>query len=94
MSWGQGAQPSFDPVHDDPREGSQAERDAALRDAGYDPALPVLGIAGPPGVVLAVVPSRYHVCQLDGVEIDGHERSDLDIASTACLHCQFEGSNP
>jgi hypothetical protein len=37
---------------------------------------------------------RSHVCELDGVPIDGHEGSDLDPGSTSCIHCDYEGSNP
>jgi len=37
---------------------------------------------------------RNWVCELDGIEIDGHEGSDLDPVSTACIHCPYEGPNP
>lgn len=37
---------------------------------------------------------RYHVCFLDGIEIDGHEGSDLDPGSSSCIHCPYEGPNP
>ncbi len=33
---------------------------------------------------------RYHVCYLDGIEIDGHEFSDLDPGSNCCLHCDYD----
>ena len=43
----------------------------------------------PPGTML-----RSHVCELDGILIDGHEGSDLDYASTRCIQCGDEGDNP
>lgn len=33
---------------------------------------------------------RFHVCYLDGIEIDGHEFSDLDPGSENCLHCGYD----
>jgi hypothetical protein len=43
----------------------------------------------PPGTML-----RSHVCELDGILIDGHEGSDLDYTSTSCIHCDYEGDHP
>jgi len=80
-------------------------RDALIRH-GYDgDALPCGTTYDPPTrtwpyetwrgdrkVVLGVL--RSHVCELDGIEVDGHEGSDLDPGSTACIHCDHEGPNP
>ena len=75
------------------------EQRAALQRHGYDPdALPCGAIYTPlwpladsylPGTML-----RSHVCELDGILIDGHEGSDLDYASTRCIQCGDEGDNP
>lgn len=80
------------PVHD-PLSDAQRE---ALRAHGYDPNLPPRGVSGPPKVIqFHTGPAmRNHVCELDGIEIDGHEGSDLDPGSTACIHCDHEGPNP
>lgn len=69
----------------------------ALVRHGYDPSLPPRGVAGPPrgieGRVIAwdggkpiCLPLRNRVCELDGVEVDGHESSDLDPHGD-CIHC-------
>lgn len=71
---------------------------------GYDPDLRPRGVAGGPErvrVSYAKEPIgrswhgwpylRNHVCELDGVEIDGHEMSDLDAIGpgSQCLHCDY-----
>ncbi len=72
----------------------------ALERHGYDPLLPPRGLAGPPGRLKggAVgwvdgrqvhLPLRNRVCELDGIEIDGHETSDLD-PSGPCIHCGLD----
>lgn len=72
----------------------------ALERHGYDPRLPARGVAGPPNPRLFAwygdveVGMRNRVCELDGIEVDGHESSDLDPGSTACIHCDYEGPNP
>jgi hypothetical protein len=73
-----------------------AEQRAALARHGYDPDLPARGVSGPPGTIRGAngVLLRNHVCELDGIEIDGHEGSDLDPGSTSCIHCDYEGPNP
>ena len=77
------------------------EQREALRRHGYDPdALPCGAIYTPlwpladsylPGTML-----RSHVCELDGILIDGHGGSDLYLgyASTSCIHCDYEGDHP
>ncbi|MCW2938476.1 MAG: hypothetical protein JWN00_1461 [Actinomycetia bacterium] len=74
----------------------KAEQRAALTRHGYDPDLPPCGIGGPPGTIEGArgVLLRNRVCALDGIEIDGHEGSDLDPGSTSCIHCDYEGPNP
>lgn len=84
--------------------GLTPEARAALSRHGYDPDLPPRGISGPPEVLevyqigddgeVRTVPARNHVCVLDGVEVDGHEGSDLDPASTSCIHCDYQGPRP
>lgn len=71
------------------------QREALVRH-GYDPDLPPRGVSGPPGTIEGAhgVLLRNRVCELDGVEIDGHEGSDLDPGSTSCIHCPYEGPNP
>lgn len=77
----------------------------ALERHGYDPLLPPRGVAGPPGRIDGAfmgrvgdrrvhIPLRNRVCFLDGIEVDGHEGSDLDPNSTACIHCDYEGPYP
>lgn len=69
----------------------------ALIRHGYDADLPPRGVTGPPSQVIETwggLRLRNRVCELDGVEIDGHEGSDLDPGSTACIHCDYEGPNP
>lgn len=69
----------------------------ALERHGYDPLLPPRGVAGPPGRLKGTVcgwvdgepvylPLRNRVCELGGIEIDGHETSDLDPGGS-CIHC-------
>lgn len=68
----------------------------ALERHGYDPTLPPRGVTGPPGRIKGVnyftddgvvyMPLRNRVCQLDGIEVDGHEGSDLDNGGE-CIHC-------
>lgn len=71
---------------------------ALLAKHGYDPDAMPCGTTYRPatstyrniqGVLL-----RSYVCELEGVQIDGHEGSDLDPGSTACIHCDYEGPNP
>lgn len=70
------------------------EQRAVLVKYGYDPDLPPRGISGGPEAVQGFggMMLRNHVCYLDGVEVDGHEASDLDEVGfgAACLHCQTE----
>jgi hypothetical protein len=72
----------------------------ALERHGYDPLLPPRGLSGPPGRldgalcgvvdgVFVNLPLRNRVCFLDGVEIEGHELSDLDCGGP-CIHCGKE----
>lgn len=75
-----------------------AQREALIRH-GYDPDLLPRGVTGPPEQVIKVrvLPDvdgqpqwnylRNRVCYLDGIEIDGHEGSDLDPAGNTCIHC-------
>jgi hypothetical protein len=70
---------------------------SALVRHGYDPHLPPRGTTGRPDEVIVGargIRLRNRVCVLDGIEIDGHERSDLDRGSTSCIHCEYEGPNP
>jgi hypothetical protein len=69
------------------------EQRAALVRHGYNPDLPARGVTGPPEQVIDGVHGklRNRVCYLDGVEIDGHEGSDLDPASNRCIHCGYDG---
>jgi hypothetical protein len=71
------------------------QRDALARH-GYNPDLPPRGVAGGPGEFKSYMHGKLRnwVCELDGIEIDGHEGSDLDPASTSCIHCDYEGPNP
>ncbi|MGI5223037.1 hypothetical protein [Nocardia sp. CA-290969] len=64
------------------------EQRAALRRHGYRDDIPPCGVGGGPDRTYGGIgnPLRARVCQLDGVEIDGHESSDLDIDPT-CIHC-------
>jgi hypothetical protein len=73
-----------------------AQQREALTRHDYDPDLPPRGIAGPPGSFTGAydIQFRNRVCELDGIEIDGHEGSDLDPGSTSCIHCDYEGPNP
>lgn len=76
-----------------------AEQREALTRHGYDADLPSRGVSGPPGTITVRgddgdLRLRNRVCVLDGVEIDGHEGSDLDPGSTSCIHCDYEGPNP
>jgi hypothetical protein len=64
------------------------EQRAALRRHGYRDDIPPAGVGGGPGRTYGDInnPLRARVCSLDGVEIDGHESSDLDTDPT-CIHC-------
>lgn len=77
----------------------------ALKRHGYNPALPPRGVSGPPGEIGGWTmghvdgkpfsfPLRNRVCELDGIEVDGHESSDLDSNSTSCIHCPYQGPRP
>jgi hypothetical protein len=76
--------PEHDPLSD--------EQKGALRRHGYNPDYPPRGNVGRPdsnyqgadGVWL-----RPRVCYLDGIEIDGHEASDLDPLGS-CIHCRVD----
>lgn len=73
------------------------EQVQAMQRHGYDTDLSPRGVTGPPGcfwVGRDGIRLRNRVCELDGVEIDGHEGSDLDPGSTSCIHCDYEGPNP
>ena len=69
------------------------QRKALVRH-GYDPDAAPSGVSGGTprtwrgyhNVLL-----RQHVCDLDGIEIDGHEGSDLDPGG-GCIHCRREWS--
>jgi hypothetical protein len=65
----------------------------ALARHGYDPDLPARGVTGPPAETITNtvtgVTLRNRVCFLDGIEIDGHEVSDLD-PNGGCIHCEWE----
>lgn len=70
-----------------------SEQREALARHGYDPDVPPRGMTGPPGE--AVIGSnggrlRNRVCELDGVEIDGHRPSDLGGGDAMCIHCGKE----
>lgn len=54
---------------------------ALLARHGYDPDLPARGVTGPPGEFRGL---RNHVCELDGVAIDGHSDPDR---SGLCIYC-------
>lgn len=86
-------------------ENLDPEQRAALARHGYDPDLLPRGIGGGPERVRATYAKepygggwkgwpyvRNRVCFLDGVEIDGHEFSDLDAIGpgASCLHCDYE----
>lgn len=72
------------------------EQIAALQRHGY-PLLPARGVSGEPGMVIkssthingvrVPLDLRNRVCYLDGIEIDGHEGSDLDPGCGTCIHC-------
>lgn len=76
----------------------QAIRRELLIGHGYDPDASPSGVPGPPRTwqgtrvvstdpyVAEPVTLRPHVCQLDGVLIDGHEASDLDPGG-GCMLC-------
>lgn len=72
---------------------NQKQREALSRH-GYDPdALPSGISGGAPRTWRGYndVLLRQHVCDLDGIEIDGHEGSDLDLGG-GCMHCRKERS--
>ena len=75
--------------------GLNAQQQDALARRGYNPDLPPRGVSGPPGAFTGAhsIPLRNHVCELDGVEIDGHGGSGLDPGSTCCIYCDYEGPN-
>lgn len=63
-------------------------REDALTRHGY-PLLPPRGMTGPPEQITYTIGGHYlrnRVCYLDGIEIDGHEPSDLD-PNGGCIHC-------
>jgi hypothetical protein len=63
-------------------------REALVRH-GYDPdARPSGAIGDPPATWRGWndVLLRQHVCELDGIEIDGHVDSDLDPGG-GCMYC-------
>lgn len=68
------------------------EQRAALARHGYDPDIAPSGRAGPPSRYLSAanVWIRPHVCQLDEIEIDGHELSDLFPEDAICIHCHLD----
>ena len=68
----------------------------ALARHGYNPDLPPRGVSGPPEAFTGAngIPLRNHICELDGVEIDGHGGTDLDAGSTSCIYCDYLGRNP
>ena len=68
------------------------EQIAALKRHGYEPRAAPIGMSR--DTRLMYIPAeriilRYRVCELDGIEIDGHEASDLDTDAT-CIHCNKE----
>lgn len=75
-----------------------AEQRAALERHGFD------SHAWPCGTQYSPVTSTYrningellrsHVCELEGIEIEGHETSEWDPGSSSCIHCDYEGPNP
>jgi hypothetical protein len=67
-----------------------AEQHAALVRHGYDPTALPAGISGAPRVWTGAndVRLRPRVCYLDGIQIEGHERSDLDTGCL-CIHCRL-----
>ena len=75
-----------------------AEARDALTRHGYNPDALAGGVSTRPGSSNATATwrgaqgtlLRYHVCYLDGIEIDGHEFSDLDPGSNNCLHCDYD----
>lgn len=83
----------------------QVQREALIRH-GYNPDALPCGVSSKTGSTetwqgvtssaadVYNVTLRYRVCELDGIVIDGHEASDLDPASTSCIHCSYEGPNP
>ncbi len=67
------------------------EQLAALERHGYASWAAPRGVTGdtkvfffPPGDWVFL---RNRVCVLDGIEIDGHEGSDLDPGGNSCIHC-------
>ena len=76
--------------------GLNAQQRYALSRHGYDPDLPPRGVSGPPGAIKGArdICLRNHVCELDGVEIDGHGGTDLTPGSTSCIYCDYERPNP
>lgn len=68
------------------------EQAAAMVKHGYPTDLLPRGVGGGPGRVYCgqrgggPLWARNRVCFLDGIEIDGHERSDITLGSD-CIHC-------
>jgi hypothetical protein len=94
----------FDRCCDRPDWHLDVEQHAALVRHGYDPALPPRGVTGGPERVRVSYQTeplgegwpgwpylRNHVCELDGIQIDGHEMGDLDPVGpgSTCLHCDY-----
>jgi hypothetical protein len=76
--------PEHDPL-------SEEQKDA-LRRHGYNPDHVPCGASGPPDRSYKSIDGvwlRYRVCELDGIEIEGHAPSDLDPLGP-CLHCGKE----
>lgn len=62
----------------------------ALRRHGYAPGIAPRGVGGDTSVFISGdIYLRNRVCALDGVEVDGHEGSDLD-PNGGCMHCGKE----
>ena len=68
-----------------------AEQRAVLERHGIDPKAWPRGLTGDPTKAFTIsgVLLRDRVCQLDDVDIDHHEASDLDPAG-GCIHCRRE----
>lgn len=72
------------------------EQSAALERHGYASAACPRGVGGGTDVIWFRghrIILRNRVCYLDGIEIDGHESSDLDPGCGCCLHCDYECSS-
>jgi hypothetical protein len=76
--------PEHDPLSD--------EQTDALRRHGYNPDYPPRGSGGAADSNYKTLDggwTRPRVCFLDGIEIEGHEPSDLDPLGP-CIHCGEE----